>query len=134
MQLNYTTNVSQEQTVTRLAKKPLFINISTQNDLVLRGSENGVKTPLDNMGKKSSPYETIIKRYSLQSHSRVLLPNEGVAKCLRLRLSNELPIEVHKAIMFKSAFYANLQTCKSCLLYTSPSPRDRTRSRMPSSA
>ena len=26
------------------------------------------------------------------------------------------------------------ETCKSCLLYTSPSPRDRTRSRMPSSA
>ena len=25
-------------------------------------------------------------------------------------------------------------TIKSCLLYTSPSPRDRTRSRMPSSA
>ena len=24
--------------------------------------------------------------------------------------------------------------CKTCLLYTSPSPRDRTRSRMPSSA
>ena len=24
--------------------------------------------------------------------------------------------------------------CKNCLLYTSPSPRDRTRSRMPSSA
>ena len=24
--------------------------------------------------------------------------------------------------------------CKDCLLYTSPSPRDRTRSRMPSSA
>ena len=27
-----------------------------------------------------------------------------------------------------------LNICKSCLLYTSPSPRDRTRSRMPSSA
>ena len=25
-------------------------------------------------------------------------------------------------------------TCGACLLYTSPSPRDRTRSRMPSSA
>ena len=25
-------------------------------------------------------------------------------------------------------------SCKDCLLYTSPSPRDRTRSRMPSSA
>ena len=28
----------------------------------------------------------------------------------------------------------NLSQAKSCLLYTSPSPRDRTRSRMPSSA
>ena len=28
----------------------------------------------------------------------------------------------------------NITLCKSCLLYTSPSPRDRTRSRMPSSA
>ena len=28
----------------------------------------------------------------------------------------------------------SVQTMKSCLLYTSPSPRDRTRSRMPSSA
>ena len=27
-----------------------------------------------------------------------------------------------------------LETLKDCLLYTSPSPRDRTRSRMPSSA
>ena len=29
---------------------------------------------------------------------------------------------------------SNQFTIKSCLLYTSPSPRDRTRSRMPSSA
>ena len=27
-----------------------------------------------------------------------------------------------------------LEICRTCLLYTSPSPRDRTRSRMPSSA
>ena len=27
-----------------------------------------------------------------------------------------------------------IELCKGCLLYTSPSPRDRTRSRMPSSA
>ena len=27
-----------------------------------------------------------------------------------------------------------IRLCKDCLLYTSPSPRDRTRSRMPSSA
>ena len=29
---------------------------------------------------------------------------------------------------------ANNSLCRLCLLYTSPSPRDRTRSRMPSSA
>ena len=31
-------------------------------------------------------------------------------------------------------FLRSLQQDKNCLLYTSPSPRDRTRSRMPSSA
>mgnify|MGYP003377963932 CR=1 FL=1 len=31
-------------------------------------------------------------------------------------------------------FPAMLEQFKGCLLYTSPSPRDRTRSRMPSSA
>ena len=30
--------------------------------------------------------------------------------------------------------FANYDEYKACLLYTSPSPRDRTRSRMPSSA
>ena len=30
--------------------------------------------------------------------------------------------------------YLTYEMCKDCLLYTSPSPRDRTRSRMPSSA
>ena len=37
----------------------------------------------------------------------------------------------------ESDYYASLNPpyqCKNCLLYTSPSPRDRTRSRMPSSA
>ena len=32
------------------------------------------------------------------------------------------------------AFTGGLGAGKTCLLYTSPSPRDRTRSRMPSSA
>ena len=35
---------------------------------------------------------------------------------------------------FKTSFYYNIDETKDCLLYTSPSPRDRTRSRMPSSA
>ena len=37
-------------------------------------------------------------------------------------------------ITAKTEHKAVLDSCKSCLLYTSPSPRDRTRSRMPSSA
>ena len=42
----------------------------------------------------------------------------------------------HKAedIATMDAAMAELNTVFSCLLYTSPSPRDRTRSRMPSSA
>ena len=40
--------------------------------------------------------------------------------------------EYQKAIEAK--VIATQQTAKACLLYTSPSPRDRTRSRMPSSA
>ena len=34
----------------------------------------------------------------------------------------------------KPRTWRSLDSCMTCLLYTSPSPRDRTRSRMPSSA
>ena len=42
---------------------------------------------------------------------------------------NGIPVEV--AMSYNTSYSENLH---SCLLYTSPSPRDRTRSRMPSSA
>ena len=42
-------------------------------------------------------------------------------------LNGEISKAIEKIIKFKDK-------CNSCLLYTSPSPRDRTRSRMPSSA
>ena len=42
-----------------------------------------------------------------------------------------LPIK-DKGLVFQE--FANPAEERSCLLYTSPSPRDRTRSRMPSSA
>ena len=38
------------------------------------------------------------------------------------------------AEIYTDAFLEDLQLLNICLLYTSPSPRDRTRSRMPSSA
>ena len=36
--------------------------------------------------------------------------------------------------MYQDNYYPTFLVDKVCLLYTSPSPRDRTRSRMPSSA
>ena len=36
--------------------------------------------------------------------------------------------------VFRSQIFVDGMHCSACLLYTSPSPRDRTRSRMPSSA
>ena len=38
------------------------------------------------------------------------------------------------ALSFYQEFINKKRLCITCLLYTSPSPRDRTRSRMPSSA
>ena len=53
--------------------------------------------------------------------------------------SNLLPIWDHEVIIrsvFRDPKYMEdiIFKSKACLLYTSPSPRDRTRSRMPSSA
>ena len=39
-----------------------------------------------------------------------------------------------KYVKWQGELRWNLDTLNDCLLYTSPSPRDRTRSRMPSSA
>ena len=70
---------------------------------------------------------------------------------------NPIPVEIQTAIMWamQNDFFDSIEVsqisssveslkeylttqgtevCKDCLLYTSPSPRDRTRSRMPSSA
>ena len=57
---------------------------------------------------------------------------------LRLQKKSKLTLVVYAVIrlivvgvLVRSAFNGQIE---SCLLYTSPSPRDRTRSRMPSSA
>ena len=57
------------------------------------------------------------------------VPGVGLAAVwvLRLLRSDPWPVQGHDHL------YSRLDV-SSCLLYTSPSPRDRTRSRMPSSA
>ena len=51
----------------------------------------------------------------------------------------DLHAEIKEAVAYyfhqkARSVYAELKATRACLLYTSPSPRDRTRSRMPSSA
>lgn len=113
MREHYTTNENKTQNVTRLAKMDKTVKVVTQNNIVVGGSEIAQISPLDNMGKKSSLHETIIRRFSLQGHSRELLPNFGVSGCLRRRIDKNNPVEVYKAIQFINAAYGNLQTCKS---------------------
>jgi predicted phosphoribosyltransferase len=49
-------------------------------------------------------------------------------------IRNRIVILVDDGIAMGSTMRASIQLCKNCLLYTSPSPRDRQKSRMPSSA
>ena len=46
---------------------------------------------------------------------------------------SDIPSSIKKKAMDRD-FKPSVRIGKTCLLYTSPSPRDRTRSRMPSSA
>ena len=50
------------------------------------------------------------------------------------RMQQDLGIELHDGIMLEPISQDQIAYFYNCLLYTSPSPRDRTRSRMPSSA
>ena len=49
-------------------------------------------------------------------------------------VKDEVMVDELKTWLLKQKQTQNWPTTKGCLLYTSPSPRDRTRSRMPSSA
>eukprot|EP00657_Telonema_sp_P-1_P009825 TRINITY_DN405_c0_g1_i1.p1 TRINITY_DN405_c0_g1~~TRINITY_DN405_c0_g1_i1.p1 ORF type:complete len:192 (+),score=69.99 TRINITY_DN405_c0_g1_i1:196-771(+) len=75
-------------------------------------------------------------------HPRLLADGFDVAKALALDFLNQFKLErdMTDREVLRSAAQTSLRTkvsvelCEICLLYTSPSPRDRTRSRMPSSA
>ena len=74
---------------------------------------------------------TIAKQLSDQGHSITVIDtsSEDIQ-----RIDDALDV---KAIVGKATYPSILEKAnasETCLLYTSPSPRDRTRSRMPSSA
>ena len=78
--------------------------------------------------------------FQLLSLRRRLMRGETVAveQSLR-RLEEKYPLKL-EVLQLRASLaavrgdYASAEQLLSCLLYTSPSPRDRTRSRMPSSA
>ena len=57
---------------------------------------------------------------------------EDTTKFRTPKMYDDIPMTVDDAITGRIRTLDTIN--KSCLLYTSPSPRDRTRSRMPSSA
>jgi len=93
-------------------KTDKFNDIAKINNIVPGDGERDFSL-LDNITNKRSNYENMTRRFSLQNSARELLPNERVAGCLRSRIFAGRPVEVYKALMFKAAFYANLQTCGS---------------------
>ena len=62
-----------------------------------------------------------------------LLPKQSIASKSRDRVDASSERRVEMVVIQRNRCFER-ETIRSCLLYTSPSPRDRTRSRMPSSA
>ena len=71
------------------------------------------------------------KAMKVQQFMDIDLPTVTVTASLPGAAPAQMETEVARKI---ENSVATLQGIKHCLLYTSPSPRDRTRSRMPSSA
>jgi len=97
---------------------------------VLSKDENAVVTT------NFRPYESAILHLvaSLKPEVKVIWCDTGyntlkTYKCAQL-IINQLDLNVHVYVPRQTKAYRD----SICLLYTSPSPRDRTRSRMPSSA
>ena len=112
----------------------------TDEDLKINGGKADVI--LSDMAPKTSGIRTTDVRRSFELNKKVLnlandiLCPEGslLVKAFQSKLLDELCSEFRK-------MFAQVKLCKpkssrseSCLLYTSPSPRDATLSRMPSSA
>ena len=76
-------------------------------------------------------------RHSDRSLHQKLAPEDPLARIF-FDVFEQLRCEslAHQSLrgIMRNLDAAFVQWCNSCLLYTSPSPRDRTRSRMPSSA
>ena len=81
------------------------------------------------MGDEADKKTTMEGLRSVGSHLRSVL-----GKTLRLRSAPEIHFRTDESVAHASRIESLLAQIRDCLLYTSPSPRDRQKSRMPSSA
>ena len=96
-----------------------------------------VESPLSLQAELGLPVGQQLKLYDVNLQGRIAALLEAVA-LPSMGFNGDYRAEMSSAIISPqgcSEFAGNLHLARlSCLLYTSPSPRDRTRSRMPSSA
>ena len=81
--------------------------------------------------------EPAIKDYATQATATYSAPIDTTKFTGRQFVAGEDPLQtqaINLATSGVGAYQPFLTPPQTCLLYTSPSPRDRTRSRMPSSA
>ena len=71
---------------------------------------------------------------SYKNHQVQILSTEGMMKHVSKSDSQQFVVATETGILYRMRQQNPQKTFIPCLLYTSPSPRDRTRSRMPSSA
>ena len=85
-----------------------------------------------NVGDMIAKDETLLEISTDKVDSEIPCPTEG--KVLELLFNENDTVEVNTIIARIGTEDSDSLDSNTCLLYTSPSPRDRTRSRMPSSA
>src|SRR5664280_3213660 len=86
-------------------------------------------------GKRSDGYhdiETIFYPVRLSDAMEFVVPDEVISKDILNVTGIDTGSDTDNNLVIKALL--RLRRSYTCLLYTSPSPRDRTRSRMPSSA
>ena len=130
-----------EPTEVEAANKELVGLLGEDEDTI----KNGIKAAAEKLGKQEATFtnllnkvqsiaEKIQKNTSTMIADQQFLSQDQVATTvLTLSDDDQAKILNGKIIPGDRVFYP-VRSHITCLLYTSPSPRDRTRSRMPSSA